>query len=58
MAAVLPLTVCPEPGCNQVAEEISRWWSASTSGRVLHVRTQCINGHVLTHLPDDPRDQS
>jgi hypothetical protein len=47
---MLELIPCPEPTCEAPAEVTSRWMLASTDGLVEHVRTCCVNGHVLTPL--------
>jgi hypothetical protein len=39
---------CPQSGCGTPAEVVDRWDFASTDGPVPHLRTVCLQAHVLT----------
>ena len=45
MAIVL---ICPDPTCQAPARIIDQWVFDSTDGPVVHVKTSCASGHVLT----------
>jgi hypothetical protein len=49
----IQLVVCPELSCQAPAAVTDRFVLDSTSGKVEHVKTLCLNGHGLT-----PRTES
>jgi hypothetical protein len=48
------LSICPEPSCRMVAEIHDRFTLGSTDGPIEHVKTYCVNRHVVV-LPTDHR---
>jgi hypothetical protein len=48
----MDIITCPEVGCSAAAEIIDRWEFPSTAGRVEHIKTRCLLGHILTPAVD------